>query len=87
MKKQIGIWAGGCLIDKVIDLRGENPHKAELKRQDEIRKIKRAMREKRGIIIGLTAPQDRHAELLQKTRQDLSELVERLNKLKGEKYE
>lgn len=85
MKKQIGIWAGGCIVDTSLAMRTIDPHKAELKRQDEIRKIKRAMREKRGIIIGLTTPQDRHAELLQKTRKDLSELVEKLNKLKGGK--
>lgn len=49
---------------------------------EKIRKTKKLMREKRGIIIGLQTPQEQRHELLTQTRADLRELVERLAELK-----
>lgn len=95
MKKQIGIWDGGTKSvsgagggHTVPGIAGtgylvfDEPNTlSPQKRKSLIDKIKRQMREKRGIIIGLQTPPERHKDVLTKTRRDLEELAVRLKEL------
>lgn len=86
-KKQIGIWDGGTRFTCDTDVHPSYFKTAQTlsprKKKDLIEKLKRQIREKRGIIMGLTTPQERHATVLQKTRGDIDELVRRLREVES----
>ena len=58
-------------------------HKSD-KLRHKIRVLRRAIREKRGIIIGLRTPPEKREALLSTTREELQKMLDELDVLKAE---
>lgn len=87
MNKQIGVWYGGCMVMDDVLRPDKSARKMALKRLDKIQKLKRAMREKRGIIKGLNCSPENKEALLALVREDLREMEQELAELRGKHHE
>lgn len=84
-KNSIGIWDGGTTFSQHPQRFNHTAeHKARAKQLVRINTLKTLIREKRAFINGMRAPQERHEELIARTRRDIEELVAELAAVRGQ---